>query len=64
MALSIRTAALAIVVAFAALFCAVAVVPPFVFFALTVATAIAWCRWLDTHPDAPDEGEGLATGPA
>jgi uncharacterized iron-regulated membrane protein len=60
MALSIRTAALAIVLVFAAFLYAVSVASAFVCFALTVATAVAWCFWLERHPDAPGADERLA----
>jgi hypothetical protein len=28
------------------------VVPPFVGFGLSVVSAMAWCLWLDRHPEA------------
>jgi hypothetical protein len=32
-----------------------AVAPPLVSFAITVGAAIAWCAWLEAHPDVPPE---------
>jgi hypothetical protein len=36
------------------------VVPPFVGFGLSVASAMAWCLWLDRHPEADADGDAAA----
>src|SRR5262245_34777196 len=41
----------------------VAVAPPAIAFALTVALAIGWCMWLDEHPERPEGHNGRRCAP-
>ena len=38
-----------------------AVAPPFVAFGLAVASAVAWCIWLETHPEPTLAGGSEST---
>jgi len=46
-----------IIAVFAAFLWVISVAPALVSIALTVAIAIAWCLWLEKHPDAHEAGE-------
>ena len=46
---------------FAVFLWVVSVAPPLVSAALTVAVAIAWCLWLERHPDAAEAGSSRQT---
>jgi hypothetical protein len=55
-ALSRRSALLIVGVLFAGFLVILIVAPPAIGFALTVALAIAWCVWLENHPERHPSG--------
>jgi hypothetical protein len=59
MVVHLRRATITVIVilaAFVAWFLAVA--PPLLGFALAVALAVAWCIWLERHPERADASDG------
>ncbi len=56
--ISVPATLLAVAVAFTVFLWVVTVAPSLVSFALTVALAIAWCVWLEKHPEPSGAAEG------